>query len=112
MLRDDGSHSQSSDTIRVMTFNVRGAYHRQDGVNAWPNRRALNLTTIEKYNPDIVAFQEVQSGNFQTYNDDPQSRLGMEYDHAVGHSCKRSMHWSLGEVQERWRASSSVLSGV
>ncbi|GAB5494225.1 MAG: endonuclease/exonuclease/phosphatase family protein [Phototrophicaceae bacterium] len=52
--------------FRVMSFNIRGAFH-DDGENEWDKRRALNIATIKKYNPDIIGFQEVQEGNIVDY---------------------------------------------
>jgi endonuclease/exonuclease/phosphatase family metal-dependent hydrolase len=54
-------------TMRVMSFNIRGAGHPQDGVNQWEYRSALNVATIRKYAPDLIGFQELQSGNLETY---------------------------------------------
>ena len=53
--------------LKIMTFNVRGAFH-DDGDNSWQNRRDLNLATIQKYAPDIIAFQEAQTGNLEAYD--------------------------------------------
>lgn len=50
----------------VMSFNVRGSFHN-DGVNDWDCRRDLNVTTIQKYDPDIIGFQETQSGNLAAF---------------------------------------------
>lgn len=52
--------------MRVMSFNIRGSFH-DDGDNDWPKRRDLNIATIQKYNPDIIGFQEAQSGNLADY---------------------------------------------
>lgn len=52
--------------LSVMTFNVRGSFH-EDGDNHWVHRRALNVATIQKYAPDIIGFQEAQSGNLEAY---------------------------------------------
>lgn len=49
----------------VMTFNVRGIH--DDGINAWPNRAALNVRTIRQNRPDLIGIQEAQSGNLDTY---------------------------------------------
>lgn len=49
----------------VMTFNVRGIH--DDGINAWPNRAALNVRTIQQNRPDLMGIQEAQSGNLETY---------------------------------------------
>lgn len=52
--------------LKVMTFNVRGAYH-DDGVNSWSQRRTLNINTILDASPDIIGFQEAQQGNLVDY---------------------------------------------
>jgi endonuclease/exonuclease/phosphatase family metal-dependent hydrolase len=44
--------------FRVMSFNVRLA-SAQDGENAWDKRRELFFETIEKFQPDLIGFQEV-----------------------------------------------------
>src|SRR5262245_50571215 len=61
-----------------MTFNVRGSFH-QDDSNDWVTRRDLNVATILKYAPDIIGFQEAQSGNLEAY----KSALG-EYTCELG----------------------------
>ncbi len=53
----------------VMSFNIRGAFHPQDGLNDWPQRAALNVATIQKYAPEIIGFQEWQTGNQATYDE-------------------------------------------
>ena len=55
-------------TLRVMSFNIRGYYH-QDGVNAWPNRRELNIATIRDCAPDLLGVQEAHGGNLRDYHD-------------------------------------------
>ncbi len=50
-----------------MTFNIRGFYHPNDGVNQWPNREALNIATIRNAAPHLIGFQEVQTGNLKAY---------------------------------------------
>ena len=70
--------------IRIMTFNVRGSdsTSEKDGLNAWPARAALNVATINRYAPDTIGFQEVQSDNWQTYLDqlpDYERLKGPEY---------------------------------
>lgn len=44
-------------SLDVMTFNIRTAAGR-DGDNAWPNRKALLVETIERYAPQLVGMQE------------------------------------------------------
>ncbi len=62
-----------------MTFNVRGTFHKSDGINAWDKRSALNVETIKRYAPDLIGFQELQSGNLDTYRE----RLP-EYSYVLG----------------------------
>ncbi len=54
-------------TFRVMSFNIRGAFHPQDGVNDWPERAAVNVAVIRKYAPDLIGFQELEQGNLSVY---------------------------------------------
>ena len=65
--------------IRVMSFNVRGSFRDQGTPNAWPERAALNVETIRRNVPDVIGFQELQSGNLKAY------REGLpRYDHVPG----------------------------
>jgi endonuclease/exonuclease/phosphatase family metal-dependent hydrolase len=50
-----------------MSFNVRGSFRDRDTPNAWPERAALNVETIGRYAPEMIGFQELQSGNVETY---------------------------------------------
>lgn len=59
----------SLSSLRVMSFNIRGAFRAGDGINAWPNRAALNVATIGRRVPHLIGFQELQSGNLQTYRE-------------------------------------------
>lgn len=52
--------------LRVMTFNIRGSYH-EDGVNAWEQRAPLNIEVIQRQAPDLIGFQECDTGNLLTY---------------------------------------------
>lgn len=54
-------------SVRVMSFNIRGASHRRDGVNVWERRAAMNVETIERYGPDLIGFQEFQNENREVY---------------------------------------------
>ena len=51
-----------------MSFNIRGAI-LSDGDNIWPVRANLNCETITKYSPDLIGFQELQTGNWETYEE-------------------------------------------
>jgi endonuclease/exonuclease/phosphatase family metal-dependent hydrolase len=55
--------------MRVMSFNVRGAYWQEDGINYWPHRAALNVATIRRVAPDLIGFQELQDGNLRYYQE-------------------------------------------
>lgn len=68
--------------LRVMTFNVRGAYHR-DGKNAWRHRADLNTRVVRRYAPDLIGFQEFQKGNQRYYDlhlSEYRYLLGPEYE--------------------------------
>ena len=54
-------------SIRVMSFNVRGTLRDMHKRNAWPNRAALNVATIERSAPDVIGLQECQRGNLKAY---------------------------------------------
>jgi endonuclease/exonuclease/phosphatase family metal-dependent hydrolase len=62
-----------------MSFNIQGSFHKVDGINAWNNRSALNVETVKHYAPDLIGFQELQSGNLDTY----QEKLP-EYGYILG----------------------------
>ena len=68
-------------TIRVMTFNVQGAQHPNEGPNRWEQRAALNLRTIEQAAPDLLGLQEVQRENLATYRAHLRG-----YAHVVGNN--------------------------
>lgn len=71
--------SVGAQSIRVMTFNVRGAFHRHDGPNAWERRAGLNLRTIQKAAADLIGFQEFHEPNLELY----QRELS-GFDHVPG----------------------------
>src|SRR5919112_3573875 len=50
-----------------MSFNVRGSFRDARKKNAWRNRAALNVATIERYAPDVIGLQEFQRGNLAAY---------------------------------------------
>ena len=52
--------------LRVMTFNIRGSLH-EDGANAWEKRAPLNIEVIQRQQPDLLGFQECDTGNLLTY---------------------------------------------
>lgn len=50
-----------------MSFNVRGAFRDMRTKDAWRNRAASNVATIERYAPDLIGLQEAQRGNLKVY---------------------------------------------
>ncbi len=50
-----------------MSFNVRGSSRDRLKKNAWRDRAALNVATIERCAPDLIGLQECQRGNLRTY---------------------------------------------
>lgn len=57
-----------SETLRVMSFNVRGSYRDLGRRQAcWPSRAAENVAAIERHAPHLVGLQECQRGNLFTY---------------------------------------------
>ena len=48
----------SAQDLRVMSFNVRYA-NPNDGLNAWPHRRAMVAETIRTADPDVLGTQEL-----------------------------------------------------
>ncbi|HZY66630.1 MAG: endonuclease/exonuclease/phosphatase family protein [Actinomycetota bacterium] len=53
--------------VRIMSFNIRGASHKRDGVNVWSERAGMNVETIRRYGPDLIGFQEAQNDNLEVY---------------------------------------------
>ncbi|WP_017304173.1 endonuclease/exonuclease/phosphatase family protein [Spirulina subsalsa] len=83
-------------TLKIMSFNIRGSC-KDDGVNIWANRAPLNIKTLQKYNPDIIAFQELQQGNLETYQrelNDYQYFLGLPYNRP-GRELYNAIFWKL-----------------
>ncbi|CAA9438637.1 MAG: hypothetical protein AVDCRST_MAG22-3880 [uncultured Rubrobacteraceae bacterium] len=56
-------------TLRVMSFNIRGASHR-DGINVWEGRAALNVETVKRYAPDLIGLQELHAPNLEVYKEE------------------------------------------
>jgi endonuclease/exonuclease/phosphatase family metal-dependent hydrolase len=50
--------AHSSDSLRVMSFNIRCATATGDGENIWPNRREMFFATIRAFDPDLLGSQE------------------------------------------------------
>ena len=75
--------------IRVMSFNIRGSFRDIGKADSWDNRAVLNAETIERWAPDLIGFQELQSGNLEMYRERlPQYAhvLGPRYGNRAPHS--------------------------
>lgn len=86
--------------LRVVTFNVRGSYHR-DGENAWNRRAALNVRTIARQGPDLIGFQELQDGNEYFYARDLggyEHVLGLRYENRPPHAYN-AIYWDPGRLR-------------
>jgi endonuclease/exonuclease/phosphatase family metal-dependent hydrolase len=80
-------------TFRVMSFNIRGSDHPQDGANQWHLRSALNVATIRQHSPDVIGFQELQSGNLSTYQAELRDYHYILGNDASEHSEHPSIFW-------------------
>lgn len=64
LLLNSCSTQKTEAPLKVMTFNIR--YNNpDDGVNAWPNRKALAAGTILERDIDIIGMQEVLKGQLE-----------------------------------------------
>jgi endonuclease/exonuclease/phosphatase family metal-dependent hydrolase len=68
MIDDAVPPTPGNSPLRVMTFNIRGFYRPDDGINKWQHREALNIATIRRAAPHLIGMQEVQTGNLKAYD--------------------------------------------
>jgi len=68
VVETDKSASPDAATLRVMSFNIRNSA-AHDGANAWSYRKALVITTIRDFVPDLFAAQEVLADQFDALCD-------------------------------------------
>src|SRR5215216_5472044 len=103
-----------------MSFNIRGSFRDRGKANAWENRADLNVEVIERWGPDLIGFQELQSGNLETYakrlpryayvlgprysNRAPHSFNAIFFDSSRLESLASDGFW-LSETPERYSAS-------
>ena len=52
-----------------MSFNVRGSFRDRVKGDAWPNRAAFNVATVDRHAPALVGLQECQRGNLDAYRE-------------------------------------------
>ena len=55
--------------IRVMSFNIRGSSRDRGGTNSWEKRADTNVEALERLAPGLIGFQELQTGNLETYRE-------------------------------------------
>lgn len=89
-------------TFRVMTFNIRGSSHIEDGGNAWKYRAPLNVRTIQRCIPDVIGFQELQKGNLETYKEQLP-----EYSYLLGPKTGCHIFYEYNAIF--WRSSRFIL---
>lgn len=98
--RRDPVPERESEELRVMSFNVRGAWH-PDGKNAWKRRARLNVEVIKRWGPDLIGFQEFQRGNQETYEKELpgyESILGPRYENKKPHAFN-AVFWDTGRLE-------------
>lgn len=86
-----------ANTIRVMTFNIQGATSPEVGPNSWQSRAALNVKTIQRYEPDLIGFQEMQCGNWDTYQEE-LANYGRVAGIRYGHDERSSIFWNSSRL--------------
>ncbi len=84
-------------SIRVMTFNIRGSFHHWDDENRWEYRAVLNVATIRQHAPDLIGFQECQSGNMDAYREQLP-----EYQYVMGPKTGEEDFWDYNPIF--WKA--------
>ena len=92
--------SSSPATLRVLSFNIRGALF-DDGLNRWPNRAGLNVRTILRHAPDLIGFQELHQGNLDVYRERLAGydyRLGPPYNDDEPHYQYPAIFWNPKRV--------------
>jgi endonuclease/exonuclease/phosphatase family metal-dependent hydrolase len=89
-------------TLRIMTFNIRGSSHIEDGRNAWKHRAPLNVHTIQRCGTDVISFQELQKGNLETYKEQLP-----EYEYLLGPKTGCHVFYEYNAIF--WRSSRFIL---
>jgi endonuclease/exonuclease/phosphatase family metal-dependent hydrolase len=82
--------------LKVMTFNLRGSMMQIDGANYWPHRADLNIRTLQKYTPDLIGFQEFQTGHLAAYQEhlpDYAYELGLNSIDDSDYGMKNPIYW-------------------
>ena len=55
--------ADSGPVLKVMTFNIRNS-SAKDGANHWTHRKELFVSTIQKFDPDLLGLQEVLADQY------------------------------------------------
>ncbi len=87
--------------LRVMSFNVRLA-SAADGENAWSKRSGLFFETIERFQPDVIGFQEVLAVQYDAI---AERLKGYAFSGVARDDGQRKGEWSsIGYRKERFTA--------
>ncbi len=55
---------KKASTFKIISFNIGGYFSSRGSDFEWQKRAPVVAAIIKKYAPDIIGFQEVQTGNF------------------------------------------------
>jgi endonuclease/exonuclease/phosphatase family metal-dependent hydrolase len=86
--------------IRVMSFNVflTNLDEVEHFSDVWANRADFNIKTIKRYQPDVIAFQELDHGHLATY----EKHL-TKYSHCLADShaqnLSNAIYWNAQRFQ-------------
>ncbi len=74
--------------VRVMTFNIFLTTLPPDDIqffsDIWSNRADFNVATINRYNPDVIGFQEFDLGHWATYREQLANYIPYGVDENLG----------------------------
>jgi endonuclease/exonuclease/phosphatase family metal-dependent hydrolase len=90
--------------IRVMTFNVNGAWEApslEGNPNSWSKRAPYNVETIQAAAADLMGFQEVEAANWDYYQRslrEYSAVKGNEYDVAP-YAANTSIFWKTSRFE-------------
>jgi hypothetical protein len=87
----------SSDTLCVMTYNLR--YASPNPPNAWPTRRPLVRQVVQTVSPDVMGTQEGLYANSRTW----LRSAGLRHDWLGRDGGSRELRWCfIGRRRNRW----------
>jgi len=86
----------SPDTLNVMTYNILGSTHTNDGGIKWETRLDNVITTVNQERADIIGFQEVSGSPGGEQQKILKDKLSGTYDlyPADGNGDTRPIYWN------------------